>query len=94
MTEDSKKNERLFIYNIICFTLFLGTSLLALYITPHMLWDLHYEVPSIVTMWRAYFENDYDYSTGEAKFLVWCLFAAPGLIFGLLSYYFTQKLNK
>lgn len=93
MNEDYKKNERLFIYSMVCFTLFLSFSLLTLYITPHLIWSLNYKVPSIVTMFRVYFENDCELSRTTAKVIVWSFFAVLGIIFGLLSYYFTKKLG-
>lgn len=86
-------NSKLFIFGMICLVISLGLLLLSLYILPYFLWELHYSVPDFILELLASYQDDYGYSLGTSKAIVWFSFFGPCVVFGLISYFASRHLD-
>ena len=89
----SKRHNTFFVCGIICLILSMGLLLFALYLLPFFIFGWVYNVPGIITISLAYL-HDAGYGSAWSGFLAWCLFAVPGLIFGVLAYSLNRKLDQ
>lgn len=94
MAEQPKKNNTMFIMGVISLVLSLGFLLFSLYILPFLLWNLNYDVPDIVTDITSSLQDDYDYSVGGSKLIIWLIFFIPGMITGFIAYYISNRIDR
>ena len=94
MHQKSGKNNKLFLLGMICLVSSLGFILFALYIIPYLLWDLAYNIPESIVIMISFFQDNYNYSSFQAKCVVWLIFTVPGVITGFLSYYISNEIDK
>lgn len=88
-----KTNNKLYISGIIFLIVALSLFSFSLYIVPFLLWELHYDVPEMITNLITLFEDKYEYSTVSSKLLVWIIFFIPSLITGYVAYYISNRLD-
>ncbi len=88
-----QSNNKLYIIGIICLVLSLSLFFFSLYIAPFLIWHLNYEVPSIVAILAANFEQQYNFTEGQANTLVWFIFFIPSLITGYIAYYVSNRID-
>ncbi|CEG56995.1 hypothetical protein [Legionella fallonii] len=88
-----ESNNKLYILGIICLISALSLFFFSLYIAPFLIWHLNYEVPGIVTILAANFEQQYNMSEGQANTLVWFIFFIPSLITGYIAYYVSNRID-
>lgn len=94
MSPRSQDNSTIFLIGLLCLVLSLGLILFALYILPFLLWNLAYDIPSIITEFIAVLEDNYNYDFSTCKIIVWLSFIIPGLIAGYIAYYISNLLDK
>jgi uncharacterized protein involved in cysteine biosynthesis len=78
---------------MICLVFCLGFLFFSLYILPYLIWELHYNVPTIILDLIATLQDDYYYSAGASKVIVWLIFFIPSLITGLISYFVSNYIE-
>lgn len=88
-----QSNNKLYIVGIICLISSLSLFFFSLYIVPFLIWHLNYEVPSIVSVLAANFEQQYNFTEGQANTLVWFIFFIPSLITGYIAYYVSNRID-
>ena len=94
MLKEPKDNDNIiFVIGIICLACSLGFLLFALYILPYLIWELDYNVPTLLANIMAILQDSYDYSKASSKIILWLIFFIPGLITGYLSYYISSLLD-
>lgn len=79
-------NHKIYILGMICLILSLSFLFFSLYIVPFLIWELDYDVPLLVVNLISVLKENYNYSLGASKLIVWLLFFIPGLIAGFISY--------
>lgn len=88
-----KENHFLYIVGIISLGLALTLFFFSLYIGPYLIWNLSYHVPDFLLYIVAYFDDNYDFTYGQAAFIAWLIFFIPCLIFGFISYYVSNRID-
>jgi hypothetical protein len=90
----TNQNDKIFICGIICLVLALGLLFFSLYILPYMIWEFHYDVPDFILTMISDYQGNYNYSPGSSKAIVWLFFFIPSLIFGYISYFISNYIDK
>ncbi|KTD75072.1 hypothetical protein [Legionella waltersii] len=91
---NTNQNDKLFILGIICLVLALGLLFFSLYILPYIIWEFNYDVPDFILTMINDYQGNYSYSQGSSKAIVWLYFFIPSLIFGYISYYISNYIDK
>ncbi|WP_131794562.1 hypothetical protein [Fluoribacter gormanii] len=86
-------NSKLYILGMICLVLCLGLFFFSLYILPFLAWGLNYNVPEVILTLLSSLQDDYNYTVGTSKLIVWLIFFVPGLITGLISYFVSNYID-
>ncbi|HHF7365482.1 TPA: hypothetical protein ACPSKY_000578 [Legionella bozemanae] len=86
-------NSKLYILGMICLVLCLGLFFVSLYILPYLAWGLNYNVPDMVLTMLSSLQDDYNYSVGASKLIVWLIFFVPCVITGLISYFVSNYID-
>ncbi|KTD00312.1 hypothetical protein OQJ19_16245 [Fluoribacter gormanii] len=86
-------NSKLYILGMICLVLCLGLFFFSLYILPFLAWGLNYNVPEVILTLLSSLQDDYNYTVGASKLIVWLIFFVPGLITGLISYFVSNYID-
>ncbi|KTD41357.1 hypothetical protein [Legionella parisiensis] len=86
-------NSKLYILGMICLVLCLGLFFYSLYILPYLAWGLNYNVPDIVLTMLSSLQDDYNYTVGASKLIVWLIFFVPCVITGLISYFVSNYID-
>ncbi|WP_454782363.1 hypothetical protein [Legionella sp. WA2022007384] len=86
-------NSKLYILGMICLVLCLGLLFYSLYILPYLAWGLNYNVPEVVMTLLSSLQDDYNYTVGASKVIVWLIFFVPSLITGLISYFVSNHID-
>ncbi|PWY55265.1 hypothetical protein DGG96_12420 [Legionella qingyii] len=86
-------NSKLYILGMICLVFCLGLFFFSLYILPFLAWGLNYNVPEVIMTLLSSLQDDYNYSVGSSKFIVWLIFFVPSLITGLISYFVSNHID-
>lgn len=87
------RNSKLYILGMICLVLCLGLFFFSLYILPYLAWGLNYNVPDVVLTLLSSLQDDYNYTVGASKLIVWLIFFVPGIITGLISYFVSNYID-
>lgn len=88
-----KINSKLYVLGMISLVLCLGLSLLTLYLSPYLIWELHYNVPEFVSTLSSTLQDDYNYSVPASKIIIWLLFFVPAGITGLVAYFISNYID-
>lgn len=64
-----------------------------MYILPFLAWGLNYNVPEVILTLLSSLQDDYNYTVGASKLIVWLIFFVPGLITGLISYFVSNYID-
>ncbi|KTD68305.1 MULTISPECIES: hypothetical protein [Legionella] len=86
-------NSKLYILGMICLVLCLGLFFFSLYILPYLAWGLNYNVPAIVLDLLGSLQDEYNYTVGASKLIVWLIFFVPSMITGLISYFVSNHID-
>lgn len=86
-------NQKLYIVGIICLLLALGLFFFSMFIAPFLIWNLHYDVPDLLTHMITYFQEKLSYSLPTSKVFAWLIFFIPSLIAGYISYYISNYID-
>lgn len=86
-------NNRIYIIGIICLVIAITFFFFSMYIAPFMIWNLKYDVPELITSLITLFHENYEYSLGVSKIIVWLIFFIPCLITGFVSYYISNYID-
>ncbi|MBI2786043.1 MAG: hypothetical protein HYX60_06965 [Legionella longbeachae] len=86
-------NHKLYILGMICLVLCLGLFFFSFYILPYLIWELDYNVPLVILNLLAVLQEDYNYSVGASKVIVWLIFFLPSLITGIISYFVSNYID-
>ncbi|QMT60254.1 hypothetical protein [Legionella sp. PC997] len=87
------QNSKLYILGMICLVLCLGLLFYSLYLLPYLAWGLNYNVPEMVMTLLSSLQDDYNYTVGQSKLIVWLMFFVPSLITGLISYFVSNHID-
>jgi len=88
-----KNNNKVYIIGIICLVVAITFFFFSMYIAPFIIWDLKYDVPDVITSLITLFRENYGYSLGVSKIIVWLIFFLPSLITGFISYYISNYID-
>lgn len=81
-----RENERKFLIGLAALLIAMTFIGFALYISPYLLWDLHYDVPEFVPDWLYWLQQKGALTPGGAAWALFFIFFMPGLIAGLFVY--------
>ncbi len=87
------RNSKLYILGMICLVLCLGLFFFSLYILPYLAWGLNYNVPDVVLTLLSSLQDDYNYTEGASKLIVWLIFFVPSIVTGLISYFVSNYID-
>ena len=88
-----KNNHFLYIFGLICLILAVSLFFFSLYIIPFLIWHLSYNVPSVLIYMTTYMGDNYNLSPIASNFLAWLMFFIPSLVFGLISYFISNRID-
>lgn len=86
-------SHRLFIIGMISLVACLTFVLFALYILPALLFGWMYDIPAVIFRFVEWLTIDYDFSETASSWIVLLLFLIPGVIFGMIAYYASNKID-
>ncbi|MBA2648574.1 MAG: hypothetical protein H0U75_03060 [Legionella sp.] len=87
------KDEKFYIIALIFLVGCLGTLLFSLYITPYLIWNLPYEIPRFIIQMVHNIRQEHGYTEATSRMLVGLIFYALSIMFGVLTYLFSNKSN-
>ena len=88
-----QEHSKLYLFGILCLLMCLFLLFFSLYLVPYLIWDLHYNVPDLISTLIVFFQEHYYVSNTGSKILVWLLFFIPSLVTGILSYYVSNFID-
>lgn len=71
----------------------MASFMFGLFIFPHLLWSVTYDVPSIVIEWQVYLEDNYGFTEIGAGWVILAVFFTLAFVFGIISYGATHYLD-
>ncbi len=86
-------NSRLFILGMVCLGASICLILFSLYILPGLIGGLVYNIPEFLFHWVDWFQRRFDLSNTAASWIVLLLFFIPGLLFAMIAYYSSNKID-
>jgi hypothetical protein len=78
-------NSKLYVLGMICLIVCLALFFFSLFILPYLIWGLNYDIPVFIMSFLYYLQDEYEYSIGASKIIVWLAFFVPCLITGIIS---------
>lgn len=91
--KSTSQNDALFFSGIIALLVSLTLIGFSLYLLPHMLWGMRYNVPTVSTSLPHFFSYEWGFSKSFSAWLGFFCFFIPGLIAGLIAQQIERKLE-
>lgn len=86
-------NHYLFITGMISLILSLAMFGLTLYVLPHLLFGITYDVPSFISDWKEWLHINYQMNESKAAHMLALLLFTLSLIFALIAYFSSNKID-
>jgi hypothetical protein len=86
-------NSKLYVFGMICLIVCLTLFFFSLFILPYLIWELNYDVPEFIVSFIYKLQDEYDYSMGISKVIVWLAFFVPCLITGVISEFVSNYID-
>ena len=86
-------NKPLYILGMCCMICSMALLMFALYLMPRLVWHLNYNVPSFVTDGLAWLQEDWLWSTGASKWIMFGIFFVPGLMCALIADWISKRIE-
>ena len=94
MEEDRyQKNHLLFIISLVSLLISLVLFAFTLYMLPHLLFGWRYDAPEFIPFWTEWLQYQYNVSEAAASKLILFLFVLLSLIFGLITYFSSNRIE-